>query len=532
MTAIRLSGIDFSYGPRRLFRFGKLTLNDGERVGLIGINGSGKSTLLDIIAGISEPSAGSVEAYMPISYFRQGRTGLQSPTPESLSAFSAEPGLENPSGGELTRLKLASAFAPAGGIILLDEPTTNLDLDGIMTLREAISDWDGPVIMVTHDAALMAETCGRIWKVKDCGIVDFPGGYEEWSEFEKQMEESAGRRYEEYLRKRRHLLRAMSESMASSKSLRKAPSRMGNSEARLHKRQAAESSEKLAMRANAIKTRLEKLERVERPRPDKELAMAFSRPRKDLPRFLAALRDLHLSAGMKPLLQGASLDLPSGMKTCLMGPNGCGKSTLVGKLADPASGYLPRGIKVGLLRQDLSSLDDSGTAVENCTRDTGATEQAARTVLARLRIRRDMALVAVGAMSGGERMKVALARIMLSDCDVMLLDEPSNHMDIESVEALSEVLSAWPGTLLMASHDRALIDAVADRLIIFEGMSLRSYEGNWSDYESSRLYAPDLEALAESMRRAEDAYKDASGRGVKPSSEASSEETVGVGPTS
>ena len=525
MTALRLSGIDFSYGPRRLFRFGQLTLSDGERVGLIGINGSGKSTLLDIIAGIAEPSSGSMEAFMPISYFRQGKTGPINPTPESLSMFSAERNLTNPSGGELTRLKLASAFAPTGGILLLDEPTTNLDLDGIMALRDAICAWEGPVIIVTHDAALMAETADRIWKVKDCGIVDFPGGYEEWSQFERQQEESAGHRYEEYLRKRRHLLRAMGEAMASSKSVRKAPARMGNSEARLHKRQAAESSEKLAMRANAIRTRLERLERVERPRPDKELAMAFSRPRKDLPRFVAALRDIDLSAGAKALLKGASLDLPSGMKTCLLGANGCGKSTLIGKLADPASGHLHRGVKVGLLRQDLGGLDDSATGVENCTRDTGATEQAARTVLARLRIRKDMALVPVGAMSGGERMKVALARIMLSDCDIMLLDEPSNHMDIESVEALAEVLSAWPGTLLMASHDRALIDAVADRLVIFEGMSLRSYEGNWSDYESSRLYAPDLEALAESMRRAEDAYKDAPGRVASFPPEASGEET-------
>ncbi len=110
-------------------------------------------------------------------------------------------------------------------------------------------------------------------------------------------------------------------------------------------------------------------------------------------------------------------------------------------------------------------------------------------------------------MSGGERMKVELARLMMSEADMLLLDEPSNHMDIESCGALGEVLRAWPGTLLMATHDRALIDAVSDRIIIWQGTKLLTYEGNYSDYMSSTNDKLDIVALAEGMKRADDASK-------------------------
>lgn len=508
MLAFKITGIDFSYGARKLLKIGSLSAYFDERIGLVGPNGSGKSTLLDIIAGLADGHPGKVEAYLPISYFRQSGRPAMKPSGRMLSYFEASEGLANPSGGEETRLKLASAFTPGEGVLLLDEPTSDLDLDGIMLLREAISRWRGTVVLVTHDAALMSETCDRVISIQDASLSDFRGGYEEWTAHERSVKESAARRYEEYLAERRRLLEASRQMMARAHSVKETPSRMGRSEARLHRRSAGKISEKLARGAKAVISRLERLERVPRPMPDRELAMAFRRPSVDLPRFIVSINDLNLEVPGKPLLDGASFDLPTGTKTCLLGPNGCGKTTLVKLLADRKRGPVGKGIKLGAMSQDLTELDGESSALANCVSGGSLSDQSARTVLARLGIRGDMAFTPVGMMSGGERMKVALARLMLSDVDMLLLDEPTNHMDIESACALSEVLSAWPGTLLMVSHDRALIDAVSDRILIWEGTSLRCYEGNWSDYEQSKLMSDEtVMRLASDLARAEEAYK-------------------------
>ena len=159
------------------------------------------------------------------------------------------------------------------------------------------------------------------------------------------------------------------------------------------------------------------------------------------------------------------------------------------------------------MEQDLADLDDSSSALDNCKAASKRGESSIRTVLARLRIAGDMVHTPVGMMSGGERMKVSLARLMLSESDLLMLDEPTNHMDIESSRALAEVLVAWPGTLLAASHDRAFIDSVADRIIVWNKDKLVTHEGNYSDYEQEMLGLDQLEMLASDMNRAYEASK-------------------------
>ena len=507
MLALKLTDIDFSYGSRKIIKVGSLSINEDEKVGLIGPNGCGKSTLLDIIAGRIDASPGSAKRYMDVSYCDQAGSPKLRPSARLLSIFKAQEGLINPSGGERMRYKLASAFTPGKGILILDEPTTNLDLDGILQLRDSIFEWEGPVLLVTHDAALLSETCERMLSIRDCKLEDFCGGYDEWISNLRLQEKSRINEYDEYLRQKRHLLGALRQAHSSAKQVKTTPSRMGNSEARLHKAEAKESSEKLAKKASAILSRLERLKAVRRPKPDRELSMAFAKPSDSLPRFAAVAREIGLNAGKRRLLETASFDLPTGSKTCLLGPNGCGKTSLLIKMAEFPEAIVAKGIKLALMRQDLTNLSGAHSALENVMMTSNRTEPFVRTVLAGLRITGDMVHTPVGAMSGGERMKVELARLMMSGADMLLLDEPSNHMDIESGGALGEVLRAWPGTLLMATHDRALIDAVSDRIIIWQGTKLLTYEGNYTDYMSFTNDKLDIAALAEEMKRAEDASK-------------------------
>ena len=266
MLALKLTDIDFSYGSRKIIKLGSLSIYDGERIGLIGPNGCGKSTLLDIIAGRVDVSPGSAQRFLDISYCDQAGSPKLRPCARLLSIFKAQEGLINPSGGERMRYKLASAFTPGKGILILDEPTTNLDLDGILQLRDEIFEWDGPVLLVTHDAALLSETCERTLSIRDRRLEDFPGGYDEWVLDRRLREKSRINEYDEYLRQKRHLLGAFRQAQSSSKQVKTTPSRMGNSEARLHKAEARESSEKLAKKAAAILSRLARLKAVSRPK--------------------------------------------------------------------------------------------------------------------------------------------------------------------------------------------------------------------------------------------------------------------------
>jgi macrolide transport system ATP-binding/permease protein len=504
------------YGDRLIIGFDELKIYSGDRIGVTGINGSGKTTLLDMLYGGLEPDEGFVRRYCEVGYIRQfdtdERNDIRQLQVEAsgvamklLSEFEIGGKLDRPalSGGEQTRLKIAGAFSRDAVLLFADEPTSNLDYKGIELLRQKLEKVES-FIMISHDRSLLDALCNRILEVKDGGIRIFNGNFSFYREQCEAEKERAAAEYEKYVAEKMALEQAISNRKRRAGKVRKAPSRMGNSEARLHKRQAGESQEKLYNAANSLVTRLEKLEVKEKPKERPAIRLDFSLTEPPENKIVISADRLSFSYGSVPVFKNAGFRIVNGLKTALWGENGTGKTTLL-NLVYAAGRVMEKGIqtfddavvsaarsinivpgaRLAYFRQTFENLDPGKTVLENVMKDSVQNETVARTILARLLLPGGNVFKKVGILSGGEKIKTSFAKLFVSRANVLLLDEPTNYLDMQSIEALESVLKDYEGTVLFVSHDRAFVRAVADRLLVTGGLTVRTFEGGLDEYEES-----------------------------------------------
>jgi len=278
--------------------------------------------------------------------------------------------------------------------------------------------------------------------------------------------------------------------------MRKAPKRMGNSEARLHKREATEKQKKIHNSINSMLTRLNKLEVKEKPKDLPKIKLDFSLTMPPENRIVIAAENLSFSYGTKKIFDRVCFNIPNGSKTALWGENGTGKSTLLNLIYQNSSSSIrivPKA-KIGYFYQAFDNLEYDKTVLENVMRDSVQTQSVVRTILARLLFKTDDVFKKVECLSGGERIKVSFAKLFVSDANILLLDEPTNYLDIQSIEALENVLKDYEGTVLFVSHDSEFVNSVADRILVFENGIITAFEGKLEDYWQSRQKSKDSSA--------------------------------------
>ena len=483
-----------AFGPRTIFEIDSLQIFDGDRIGLIGENGAGKSTLLSILHGEREPDGGMVARFSKSAFIRQFGDAEESEMDASIQARlrAGDAVFSGISGGELSRLRVARALSVRTPLLFVDEPTTNLDFEGLAQVTNALSAHQGALVLVSHDRALLDALCDTIWELSEGTLSIFPGNYSAYRQQKALALETQRFQYEQYRAEQKRIRQSIQELAQASRQVKKAPSRMGNSEARLQTRGKGNAAKKrLDKAASGLRSRLENMEEIERPHETARIQMGLSGNSGIVSATAVRVENLSLAAGGKTLLQNASFSLPTARRTVLVGPNGCGKTTLLRAIRDEAPGVrFSPGVSIGWFGQEtVDTLDESLTLLENARRDSALPLSAIRTLLARIGLTaRDMEKP-VSILSGGERAKTVLARLMAGETTFLLLDEPSNHLDINALEALEEMLAAYEGTLLLVSHDRRLINRVAHRLLLFEKGTLVSFDGNLSEYEA-RLTAP------------------------------------------
>ena len=490
---LEADGIEVRFGDRNLLKIDHLRVYESDRIGLIGENGAGKSTLLKVLAGELAPDAGTVRRACPVALIRQTGDAGDDISKGLRSAFRAPVQREGLSGGELTRRRIAAALTLDAPLLLADEPTTDLDGEGIAALRETLARRRGAMILVSHDRALLRSLCDRIWRLEDGKIDDFPGGYDACQAELQRRREYQQFKYDRSRAEQARLKAAAQRQAEWAASVKKAPKRMGNSEARLHTREYTNAVLALSHAKRTLENRMERLERVERPRDLPEVRMALGASRPIAAKIALRLERASLSAGGRALLSNAALTLPTGSRTALIGENGCGKTTLMRAIAGECppgvafSGKLSinPGARIGRFDQDhAKSLDLHRTALENAMADTALPESEVRTVLARLGLRGDDVFKTADWLSGGERARVALAKLLVGSDNLLILDEPTNHLDLYALEALEQLLAGYAGTLLLVSHDRAFVEAVATRIARFEDRRLVAFEGTIRQMEA------------------------------------------------
>ncbi|MCU0314299.1 MAG: ATP-binding cassette domain-containing protein [Solirubrobacteraceae bacterium] len=370
------------------------------------------------------------------------------------------------SGGELTRGSLARALASAPDLLLLDEPTNHLDIESLEWLEETLIGLDTAVILVAHDRWFLEAVGTCVLELEAGRSRFFKGPWHAW------RKEQAARE------------------MALGKAIAKQEAEIARME-RFVERFRAKATK--ARQAQSRQKKLDKIERITRdPKDTRELGFQFKAPERS-GRVIFELEDGRLEVPGRTLLHDAELWLERGEHVSLVGPNGTGKTTLIEAIAgrkDLAGGRLKTGhnVQVGYLSQHGEELEWGGarTVLEAAVKRTGLTPNEARALLGRFLFSGDDVEKPLDGLSGGERKRLGLAILVSSGTNVLVLDEPTNHLDLESREALEDALRAFPGSLLLVTHDRALLDAVGTRTIAVEDYTLHSYVGGWPEYARIR----------------------------------------------
>ena len=474
-----------AYGDRELFAIDLLTVYEGERIGLVGQNGAGKSTLIRILAGEDEPDEGTVRRFGETALIRQQGIPEEGGDGIYRSLFHAQENREGLSGGEQTRSRIAAAFSAHPRLLLADEPSTDLDVEGLKTLREQLESFRGTMILISHDRTLLRQFCTRIWWLEGGKIMDFPGGYDAFTEERQRRREREQFEYDQYRTEQKRLKESAQRMAERASAIKKAPSRMGNSEARLHKREATDAILQISHAKRTLQNRMEKMEKKEKPAPLPEIRMKLGVSSPVGAKTALEVRCEQMTAGGRILLENTGFALPTGSRTALTGENGCGKTTLLMALAGASSGgtsfsgsirFNPQ-VKTGWFDQHHErTLREDCSVLENIMEDSPHPQTLARTVLSCLGFAREDAFKPVSVLSGGEKAKTAMAKLLLQDLNLLVLDEPTNHLDLFTLEALEELLAGYGGTVLFVSHDETFVQKVSTRRVRFEDRKLITEE--------------------------------------------------------
>ena len=535
MTLLTLENVSKAFVMNTVLSRVNLTLNEGGRMGLVGVNGSGKSTLLHIIAGNLEPDEGklSIARGTTVGFLSQhadiksdltvteelsrvfddvkrmearlrdmeeqisqGHEELGESYSRLMQRFEDAGGYEWPSriqgvlaglgftkvraqqpsnllsGGEQTRLCLARLLLRHPDLLLLDEPTNHLDLEGTAWLEDTLSKYKGSVIVVSHDRYFLNAVCTEMAELRQTHISQYNGNYDA---FAVKREADLERQIKEY-----NLQQAEIERQEAI--IRRY--RMYNREKSIKK---AESREKM----------LEKMELLEKPTEDKKVRFSFSARRRSGDDVLI-INNLSKSFDGRTLFKNFSLHLRSGDRVAVIGPNGVGKTTLLNIITknvtrDEGSVVYGTNVDIGYYDQQQSSLHPDKDIMSEVWDDFPLMEPGrVRSTLALFLITGEDVFRKVSTLSGGEKGRVALSKLMLKRDNLLLLDEPTNHLDMDSREVLEGALQDYDGTILTVSHDRYFINRVANRIIEMTPEGVTAYEGNYDDYVEKKKRMQEL----------------------------------------
>jgi ATP-binding cassette subfamily F protein 3 len=547
MTLLTAENICKKFNDQVIFDGVSFTVKTGDRIGLVGKNGIGKTTLFEIMSGRLQPDSGTITRskacridyieqdkteYFNLSLFdfvASARSGLLDMRREiaalqehlavrphdqnSLarlgqlqSAFEHEGGftfeseikiilaglgfapercdepMRNFSGGEKNRAALARALAGRGNLLLLDEPTNHLDIESTAWLEEYLEKSDKSYLIVSHDRTFLTATVEKIWEIQSGGIEFYWGG------FEKYLTERAERR-----RLQQHRYRHQQEEIKRIEEF--------------VRRNIA------GQKTRQAQSKLKYLNRIKRlPPPPPEVRTTNIQMRSSGRSFAHVLSvdNVTLGYGAAPVVEAVSFDIYRGDKVGLIGRNGSGKTTLlkalIGELA-PFEGEIKLGanVDVAYFDQELADLNPQSTVLDSLWETDPTAEMGTiRSFLARFGFTGDECLKLVASLSGGEKTKLSLARLLYYPANFLIFDEPTNHLDLESREALEQALKEYDGSCLIVTHDRYFLNQVVQRIFHLDGGRLTVFEGDYSYFREKT--APAATPVKEKDPRQKEAY--------------------------
>lgn len=500
--------IKVSFGEQEVLNLEEFSVHEGERIGLVGVNGAGKTTLLRILSGELEPQAGSVELFCDPFFFHQfSERGQETEmmdwemaldysyetTGKMMKMMKVKDKIWQPqvSGGEDTRIRLAEMFGSEKPLVFLDEPTTNLDRKGIQMLKEMLGQIP-TMIMVSHDRTVLNETCNCIVEVEDGKLTKYEGNYDTYVALKQAAVDRQWTEYENYTKEKKRLEKVMVAKKEKARAIERRPKNLSNSDIKDinfgGQRKIEDKARGMERAATNVQKRIAHMEVKEKPKE-------FARIRPDFrltepPENRIVISGEHLTFSYedgKNIFTDASFQIKNGAKVAIVGDNGAGKTTLL-HLILQAYREQREGIHIvpkatiGLFEQNFANLETDKTVLENVMEVSVQKEEVARMILARLLLSERHLKKKVEVLSGGERIKLAFAKLFVDKVNLLILDEPTNYLDIPSVEALEEMFAEYEGTLVFVSHDEAFIKSVATEILVVEDGKITPFYGTPEEY--------------------------------------------------
>lgn len=485
MLLIECNKIKKYFGDRLILDVYHLKIYSEDKIGIVGRNGVGKTTLINILSQRLEPDEGRLKLYGRAGYISQ----LEPPDRKNIrgeiaSKFGVAATWDNNmSGGEKTRFKLAEALDSHSVMVFADEPTSNVDMEGIELMEKKFGEYRGALIIISHDRDFLDKLCNQILEIENGRIKSYKGNYSDYKKQKIQETERAQFEYEEYAKEKKRLKGGIDETKQKVRSMRKTPKRMGNSEARLHKMGPQKAKANLERAVKNVEKRIEHLEVKEKPKEQLGIKIDVMDSNRLHSKIIIEGNNINKAFDNKIIFKNAAFNIYNGSKAALIGPNGCGKSTLIKMIMDNDDGIrIAQGAKIGYFSQDMRILDENLTIIENVMDSSIYPENFARLLLARLLFKGEAIDKRIDILSGGEQVKVSFAKILLQDINLLILDEPTNYMDINALEVIEETLKEYERTLLFVSHDRRFVEAVANQIMTIENQKIEIFIGNYTEY--------------------------------------------------
>ncbi|WP_332869434.1 ABC-F type ribosomal protection protein CplR [Clostridioides difficile] len=490
MLLVKVENLKKYYADKLILDIDKLEILENDKIGLVGSNGQGKTTLLKAILGEIEIDEGYTYLTESYSYISQSENNIETCSHSKEKSLLNAPDKfeEYLSGGEKVKLKIADALSNKKNIIIADEPTSNLDKKSIGLLEDMFKRHEGALLLISHDRRFLDELCTTILELEDGKLKAYKGNYTDYLMQKYEEVKRADFEYQEYVKEKKRLEKALLYKKTLSDGIRKTPKRMGNSEARLHKMGGQTNKKKLDSNVKAIKSRIDKLEVKNKPKVSKEMNIKIQDGMEIISKNLIEVKDMTLKLENKLLLDNVSFKIKRGKKIALLGDNGCGKSTLIKEiLADKNDDIkINDKVKVGYFDQNQSLLDEEKSVLYNTKVNSSFDESFIRINLSLFGFKGDDVYKKVKVLSGGEKVKIALCKIILEDNNFLVFDEPTNYLDIKSMEALEKALINTDKTMLIVSHDRVFVSHICNYIIEIKDAKIREFDCNYDEYIISR----------------------------------------------
>lgn len=474
------------YGDRLILDIKKLEILLGDKIGLVGANGAGKSTLLKILIGEEISDEGNIYLTKSYAYISQIDNFEKYCSTSKIKSLLKAPEeyKEYLSGGEKVKIKISNALSENKELIIADEPTSNLDSKSIETLEEMFKKHNGSLILVSHDRNFLDALCNTIFEIEDGKVNVYKGNYSKYLELKKSEKEREINEYNKYINEKNRLEEAIVIKEKLRNNIRRTPKRMGNSEARLHRMGGQKSKKNLDNNIKAIKSRIDHLELKEKPKNEKEIKINVISNLELTSKNPIEVKNLNLTVNDKTLLSHANFKIKKGKKVALIGKNGSGKSTLLKEIIknENESIKVSNNVVFGFLDQEQNLLNPDKTILENIRIDSSYLESFIRTNLDGFGFKGDAVYKKVSTLSGGEKVKVAICKLLLSDNNIVVLDEPTNYLDIKCMEALENSLINTNKTLLIVSHDRKFISNICNYILEIDNETITQFDGSYDEY--------------------------------------------------